>query len=144
MSSLRLLVILSIVGVVSPTFSADAEWGDLSGRFVYDGEPPRLTTIPVTKDQAVLGQSVQDESLLVNADNRGVANVAVYLISDDGALCVHPSYQRSADSKVTLTMRDGRFEPHLLLIRTTQTMLQLNKDDIAHHARITFLENPPM
>lgn len=134
------LVYLFLFATTSVT-SAEVEWGHLSGRFVYQGALPSLRDVPRSKDQAVLGDSVRDESLLINPENNGVANVVVFLSSNSDSVRVHPSYDRAADAKVRLQMKDGRFEPHVLLLRTTQTMVQVNKDRVPHHARIAFSRN---
>ncbi len=41
-------------------------------------------------------------------------------------------------------MRDGRFVPRILLLRTTQTMTHHNRDKVGHNAKIDFFYNPPM
>ncbi|REJ94252.1 MAG: hypothetical protein DWQ34_09265 [Planctomycetota bacterium] len=126
-------------------FADDSRWGDLHGRFVYDGDPPDGEAIAIARDTDVLGESVPDESLVVNACDRGLANVLVYLLPEDGEeLRIHPSYAESANDKLELTMHEGRFEPHVLLMRTTQTMVQVNRDAINHHARIAWFRNDPI
>lgn len=61
--------------LVAPAFCsialADGEWGDLKGRFVYGGAAPARKQLPIAKDQAAFGNTVTDESLLVNDDNKG-------------------------------------------------------------------------
>ena len=50
---------------------AHAEWGHLTGRFVYDGPAPQTRYLSTGgKDQAVCGEKVIDESLLVDAEDR--------------------------------------------------------------------------
>lgn len=123
----------------------DSQWGDLSGQFLYDGDPPPAKTFRITKDQAVFGDTIQDESLLVNPDNGGIANILVYLLSNDEAdPSVHPSYEASANAKVELAMQGGRFAPHVLLLCTSQTMLQCNKDQVGYNANLQFINNQGM
>ena len=124
--------------------SDDLEWGHLTGRFVYKGDPPPVKMHLADKDKAALGDRIPDESLIVNKKNRGIENIIVYLSqkkSDE--LNVHPSYARSAKSKVEFAMQNGRFVPHVLLLRTSQTMLQRNKDKVGHHAQILLANNTP-
>lgn len=123
----------------------EGKWGHLTGRFVFDGDPPIAKTVQVTKDSEVFGDAIADESLIVNKKNQGIANVLVFLLSDDDdKLLVHPSYARTANAKVEFAMEHGRFEPHVLLLRTSQIMNQRNKDDVGHNAKIDFLSNAPM
>lgn len=124
--------------------AAFAEWGTIHGRLVYDGEPPQAKSVRVSKDQDVFGETLPDESLVVNSENGGVANILVYLLPDaDQPLRVHPSYEATADAKVELTAKNGRFEPHVLLLRTTQTLVQRNRDRVGHHANISWIQNAP-
>lgn len=136
----------SILLLVLFAVPAHAEWGSISGRFVYDGKVPEPRRIEINKDRDALGQYVMDESLLVNKRNRGIANVIIYLAPKRGAgeLRVHPSYTMSAKETVTLNLRGGRFQPHVLLMRTTQKMAQVNHDPIAYNAKIDFFKNLPM
>ncbi len=58
-----------------------ANWGDLTGRFVYDGKPPERKKLKVDKDLECCGKfDIRDESLMVGPDG-GLANVYVYLRS---------------------------------------------------------------
>ncbi len=125
-------------GWLNPSSSlAEDAWGHLSGRFIYDGEPPAPRNIDVTSDVKTLGPSVRDESMLVHAKNRGVANVLVYLLTKkDQKLSIHPSYAKSAKAKLTLTMEKGRFEPHVMLLRTGQTLVWRNRDAVSHNQMI--------
>lgn len=125
--------------------SADDQWGDLRGRFLFDGEPPPVREIAVTKDSGALGDTIEDDSLRVNKTNKGISDVIVYLLPPKGKeIRVHSSYERTANAKVKVAMEGGRFVPHVLLMRTTQTMVQGNQDTVGHHARISFLHNAPM
>jgi hypothetical protein len=123
----------------------EPSWGHLSGRFLFDGKPPEPRTIPVTSDKKAFGPTVKGESLLVHPKSRGLANVVVYICPKQGeTLPVHPSYAKTAEAKVKLAMSKGRFEPHVLLLRTSQTMVQENDDPVPHQAKIHFFDNAPM
>ncbi len=144
MRFLRTLTCLAVC--LSPVVAQaeDAAWGHLTGRLVYDGAPPPARTFAVTKDLEFLGETLTDESLLVHATNRGLANVVVYLLDEiDDPASVHPSYAETAEATVELTMAGGRFEPHVLLLRTTQTMRQRNLDPITYNALIQVQRNRP-
>ena len=144
MNGLRYITFSAVALFPLFVFSDDAEWGHLTGRFLYDGDPPPAKTVRVTRDTAAFGDTIHDESLMVNEKNHGIANIIVYLYPKDDELPVHPSYALTANSKVELAMQNGRFVPHILLLRTTQTMTLCNKDKVVHNARIDFLRNTPM
>ena len=84
---MRLSILLTLaIAFLSP--ASAAEWGDLKMRFAYDGEPP----VP-KRYNAGLGGEVPDDSLLVDALDRGIQNVFVYLLTDrNESIAVHPEY----------------------------------------------------
>lgn len=141
-------IVMAFIGflLVAPcSVAADgSEWGDLRGRFVFDGVPAERHQLPVDKDKNLFPLPILDESLLVNRENWGLANVVLYLLpSQKTPLNIHPTYVGELKSKVDFVMQGGRFEPHILLLRTTQTMVQRNLDSVIHNAQIDFLNNSP-
>ena len=64
------------------------------------------------------------------------ANVVVYLYLRGKTAPVHESYSETADAKVTLDNDKCRFEPHVCLLRTSQTLVVGNKDDVGHNTKI--------
>lgn len=114
--------------------AAAAEWGDLTGRFVFEGEPPQPQKINVNKDAACFGNpELYDESLVVAPDG-GIANVVVYVRTKN--VPVHPDYEATADDKVLLDNKRGRFEPHIVLIRLSQTLVIHNSDPCGHNSNL--------
>jgi hypothetical protein len=110
-------------------------WGDLKGRFVYDGKPPAPKKVDLTRqrDRAYFEEvGIEDESLVVAKDG-GLANVLVYLTSPD--VEVHPDYRKTADARVACTVKDGRFEPHVLAVRAGQTLVLSNAEVVADNVR---------
>jgi hypothetical protein len=95
---------------------------------------------------------VVDESLLVNPENKGVRNVVVYLYpatskrggSEQTPLRVHDSYKESAKAEVKLDNLKCRFDPHVVLLRTSQTLLIANSDPIGHNTKIDTFRNEPI
>ena len=120
-------------------------WGHLKGKFVYDGTPPVAPAVAITKDQAFCGEfGIVDENLLVNAENKGVANVVVYLYVRRGSTLpeVHESYADSASALVNLDNKNCRFEPHIAIVRTSQTLHVTNSDQVGHNTKIDTTDNP--
>lgn len=111
---------------------AHAEWGNLTGRFIYDGPAPQRPSLATFgKDGVICKESVINESLLVDEKTGGVGNTVVYLLTKD--VKVHPDYERSAKDDVTMAMQGCRFDPHIVLIRVGQTLVGENKDPIGHN-----------
>ncbi|MCA9071590.1 MAG: hypothetical protein KDA84_21840, partial [Planctomycetaceae bacterium] len=115
-------------------------------RFVYDGDPPRRELLELNKDIAYCGKfQLRDEELIVNRKTRGLKNVVLWLepMSADDPLPVHSSYNKSADAKIQFDNAECRFEPHICVLRTTQTLVIGNKDKINHNVAAFFFKNDP-
>lgn len=124
------------ITVLAISFACQAygqEWGDLTVRFVYDGEPPKQREILVDKDSAACGKKLPDESLLVNAKDGGIANVVMWLhaISSQDSPLIHPDLPRPA-KEVVITARNCRFEPRVLLARAGQDVVFINADPVGY------------
>ena len=147
--SLRFLLAgvgLALVASAVPA-RADEGYGTLQGTIKFDGAVPKLP--PVVKkadasarDAAVCAAAdVPDESLVVNPDNKGIQNVFVYLKK---APAIHPDLKKSAKPEVTFDQKGCRFLPHVLIVRTDQTIQVLSDDPIAHNTRVNPLNNDPV
>ncbi len=124
--------------------SAENQWGDLKGRFVYDGEPPEPVRLEITKDVAFVKEPLFDESLLVDKENRGLANVVVTLLPGKAdTLRIHPSYPLTDVPPVETTYRGFRIGPRVTILRTGQEYLQVNADPVGHNPIINFFNNQP-
>lgn len=122
------------VGVLAD--DSNVEWGDLKGRFVLEGDVPATKTITFIKDAEELGGEVPDESLVVNSKNKGIANIAIYLRLKKGPQPhkEHPTYAASSDIELDLVFEKGQVKPHLLLVRTSQSMVYQSKDEGVGHS----------
>ena len=142
------LVLFAVLGASLAAASLPAQqWGDLSATFVYDGQLPKEVPLQITKDVEFCGKfHVIDESLVVNAENRGIPHVFAYLYlgRTDEPPKPHVSYEATAKASVKLDNNCCRFDPHVLTLRTTQTLLLTNSDDIGHNCKIDTLVNPPI
>lgn len=136
----------AVLAVSSVGLVADAQdWGDLRVTFVYGGEPPAPCECKITKDSEFCGKfGVVEEDLVVNAENRGIANVVAYLYLGRGedAPKAHSSYNETADGEVVLDNNHCRFEPHVAMLRTSQTLVLSNSDDVGHNCKIDSIMNP--
>ncbi len=119
-------------------------WGSLKGKFIYDGSPPEPSPLTITKDREVCGKlNLVDESIVVNKENQGLANVVVFLYLKRGQdpPQSHESYAETADARVELDNKQCRFEPHVCLLRTSQTLVIKNSDSVGHNTNIAAKNN---
>jgi hypothetical protein len=116
------------------------ERGTLRGRFVYDGEPPK-PMIKIDKDVGFCGTEILDESLLVHPENRGIANVVVWLDSKEPPK--HPRLDAIIREPALLTMQGCRYEPHVAVVTVGQELQIENKDAIGHNPKYDVLRNKP-
>ena len=125
-----LLILLLIVPSVHAYQEITVEdSGSISGQILFDGQTPLPTALPVHKNRAVCGESVPDESLLIDA-NGGLKNVVVIL---DGVHAgkSHPALPALLDNK------NCAFVPRVQTIAVGQPLALRNSDFILHnvHAR---------
>ena len=123
------------------------EWGDLTATFVYDGEIPDESPLKVTTDVEFCGKfHLVDERLVVNPENKGIANVFAYLYigRTDDPPKVHPSYAGSANDEVTVDNNKCRFDPHASVLRSSQTLLMTNNDEVGHNCKVDTIINSPI
>jgi len=115
------------------------EWGTLRGVFKYDGQAPTPTPITVTKDQEVCNKHQPvDESITVGKDG-GLENVIVYLRTQK--VPINPEYEKTANDEIVLDNKNCRFQPHVLVMRTTQKLLIKNSDPVGHNSKLDMTAN---
>jgi len=94
--------------------AASDQWGDLVGRFVYDGKAPERKKLKVDKDIECCGKyDVRDESLMVG-EGGGLGNVYVYVRDRRVEVC--PELEESIEPRVLLENKDCIFVPHCMAI----------------------------
>jgi hypothetical protein len=134
------LLVSAFVGI---SVSQAQEWGNLKAKFVLDGKPPVPEKSKVDKDVAVCGKhKLVDETYIINAATGEIKNVVLFLSPKPGSAkpTVHPDYDKAPDT-VELDNRNCHFEPHIVLMRTTQKLVIKNSDPVGHNTNANFLEN---
>lgn len=136
------ILLASALTLVSSAAVAQ-QWGDLEGQFIYKGKAPAAMPIVPDKDPAFCGKhKLTTEKVVVNKENGGIANVVVYLLPAPGSkVKLHPDLEKVSDEKVVLDNKNCRFEPHVLAIRTGQTLVIGNGDPIGHNTKAEFFNN---
>jgi hypothetical protein len=136
----RVLFSALCLALTSSIAAAADEWGNLKGRFVFDGKAPTPEALPVSKEPLCLQPpTVVDESLVVN-DKGGLANVVVW-VRGPKDLKINPDYEKAAKDTVTLDNKHCRFEPHVVAMRTSQPLEVKNSDPFAHNTNIAGVAN---
>jgi hypothetical protein len=123
----------------------EAQWGSIKGQVVVDGDVKVLPPLvkkgdTAAKDSAVCAaDDVPDESLVIDAKSKGIANVVVYLQKKPAK--VHPNLVNTKDAEVVFDQKGCRFIPHVLLLRTDQQVRVLSEDAVAHNTHSYPLKN---
>jgi hypothetical protein len=141
-----LFVAVGALGTHTPAVAADDQWGDFRGRFVFDGTPPVPAVIEPTQDKAVCGEfNLRGERLIVDAKTKGIANIIVWIDEavSNAAVPVHPSYNETQSDDILLDNKECRFQPRVVLVRVTQTLVIGNSDPVSHNAFVAGLRNRP-
>jgi len=104
--------------------------GHLRGRFIVKGDVPAPPPVKITVDaQYASTCGVKDESIVLGPAQE-LANVVIWL--RDKPSFVPDEYKDSEAAEVLLKTEQCRFEPHITLLRTTQTLKVENTDPIAY------------
>ena len=122
--------------------AAAGQWGDLTGRFVYDGTPPERKKLKVDKDVDCCGKfDIRDESLMVG-EGGGLGNVYVYVRTRDVAIC--PELEAAVPKRVELDNRDCIFSTHCMSIwYEKQEFYIFNSDPVAQNVAFSPLGDVP-
>src|SRR5205823_1951191 len=75
---------------------------------------------------------LQNETVVVGPKN-GLKDVVVYLRPKPSR--VHDDYKKTETAEVVLDNHECRFEPHVCLIQTTQTLRVKNSDPMQHNTK---------
>jgi hypothetical protein len=141
-----LFLIITIVTSLVGTSAAADDLGVLTGRIVFKGKPPVAEKLDLNKDIAICSKTHPvDEALLVNSKDGGVANVVVSLELAKGTTLpevVLPAGRR-LPTEVVMTNKNCRFEPHIAVLTTRQTLVLGNDDPVAHNTLANLFYNSP-
>lgn len=121
-----------------------AEWGTLTGQFIYTGKASQPAKLDISRDQEICGKfsdQLVDESFVVGK-NGGLKNVFIYLRESklDPAR-IHASYQELPAS-VTIQNKGCIFQPHVAGLWVNKQQLQaVNLDLCAHGFQVKAYRN---
>lgn len=134
------------VGDASPEIRLAADgWGSVKGQVVFEGDKiPEPETLKVDKDQdhCLAKGPRQAVKWAVNTENKGLANVVVFLRAEPGQkLAVNDELKAPKDKEVTLDQPNCMFEPRILALRADQTLVAKNPAPVAHNIVIQGFKN---
>lgn len=109
---------LSAVALSATAPTATAEWGSIEGRFV--AEENFLVPVKIPPG------AIPEESLVLNTENLGVANVIVFLKAAPAK--VHPDLIAVPTTPVKIDIDGHRFRPHVVFVRAGQPIQFTNSD----------------
>jgi len=132
------LAVVGCVLAIAPPARAQ-QWATLKGHLVVDGKMGSPAPVNADKDVAVCGkQKLVDEKVVVSPAG-DLANAVVYV--RDKSVEVSPEYAKTAKDEVVLDNKDCRFEPHVVILRTTQSLLLKNSDPVGHNTKVDLIKN---
>lgn len=135
-------IALALITVCSSVHAAD--WGTITGQFVLDGAVPDVAPLVKKGDQSAkdaavcAAEGVPNDALIFNADNKGIANVIVFMRR---AKTVHPDLKESKEKVVEFDQKNCNFFPHMQIVRTDQTIICKSSDAVAHNVHATPFAN---
>lgn len=111
-------------------------WATLKGRFVFDGVAPEMDPYNANKDEAtctINGKAPLQETVLVDAATKGLANVAIFIRK---APRVHESAASPATESAEFDQKNCVFLTHVFPLTVGQTMQIKNSDNVGHNTNI--------
>jgi hypothetical protein len=138
-------VAITLVALCAAQPVAAQGWGTFEGQFVFDGEVPSLPPLVAkgdanAKDAAVCAaDGVSDQTIVVNPDNKGIANICVYMRK--APTKIHPDFANPTESEVVFDQKGCTFLPHVLIVNTKQTVLVKSDDPVNHNTRTSPFSN---
>ncbi len=111
-------------------------WGTLKGQFVLDGAPLPATFLPTGgKDGQVCDvMPIPDQSLVVDAQSKGIANIVVYARKVSR---IHESAKEAAAAEVVFDQKNCVFLTHIMAVQAGQPVKIKNSDPIGHNTNVS-------
>ncbi len=120
------------------TVAAAQQLGDLKITFQAKGDIPKAKVIRGVPAGAAM--PINDDSLVINTKNQGVANVLVHVYTGTRGGTQLPK-QEHRNYKQTVTCRNFSFDPHFIVAQVGDTVEFVNSDPVAQIVNVAFLRN---
>lgn len=135
----------ALISICTATTAQAQGWGVIEGQLVLDGDVPDLKPLIAkgdasAKDAAVCAaDGVPDQTLVVNAENKGIANICLYMRK--APTQIHPDLKAPEELEVVFDQKGCMFLPHVLTVHTSQTVLVKSDDPVNHNTRTSPFSN---
>ncbi|MGB7345381.1 MAG: methylamine utilization protein, partial [Pirellulaceae bacterium] len=140
MKLIQSLLALAIVISFGGHALAD-ETGDLKITFKLRGQAPKPK--PIALNGPFCGNfKHMEESLVVDPATKGIKDVVVYVYT--GRRGTELKEQEPRKKTVTLENKNCRFEPHVVLLQTQDTLKVTNPDPVGHNVNLPFFAGAPV
>jgi hypothetical protein len=136
------LMLIFTVGFLTPALnSGAAEWGSLKGRFIVEGDVPKLPPLPVDSKDPFCVQAKPENNSIIVGDKGELEDAVVYVRVPRGKKLenIHPDYAAQLSEPVVLDNHGCSFVPHVTLVRVGQTLIIKKSDPTGHNTNISFL-----
>jgi plastocyanin len=117
-------------GEAADAFKKESEaenWGTVRGRVEVSEIPPER------KSDMWEGVTIPNETLLVDANTRGIANAVVSLKVKPSK--IHKGLTENLPKEVICEIKSRRFSPHVLAWNVGQTLKVLSEDSVRHDVK---------
>ena len=142
---LRLAVSAVALAVFLGGSTAQAQFADLEGQIVLDGDIPQLKNKvdkddPTAKDASVCAVGdIPDYTLSVNAESKGIADVFVYVRRPTK---VNPKLAEADLPDLVVDQKQCMFIPHAAVVRCNQQVIAKSQDAVPHNIHGYNIFNP--
>ncbi|MFI5305410.1 MAG: carboxypeptidase regulatory-like domain-containing protein [Nitrospiria bacterium] len=108
--------------------------GELSGTIKYKGDPPVNPSHQVANNPDFCGSTVQEETFLVNSENKGLENVVISIEDIQRG-------KKPLSSNVVIENRHCHFIPHVQGAMVGDSYEIRNSDPVLHNTHLHFEES---
>lgn len=146
MTRIRLLTALAATLFAGVAANADdKKWATIKGQIVFPADKPvpekKEINVTADKEHCLSKGALVGEELIVNAKNKGVKNVWVYLKPAEGdtfdAAAVHPDLAKPAAKEHTVDQPVCAFVPRVVVARAGDTLVVKNSSPVPHNIKFT-------
>ncbi|MCA9052801.1 MAG: hypothetical protein KDA75_03145 [Planctomycetaceae bacterium] len=141
----RIGVACTVLAVALTGSTTQAQFADLEGQFVFDGDIPKLKNKvdkgdPAAKDAAVCAVSdIPNYTLTINPESKGVRDVFVYVRKPTK---VNPELVNAELAELVVDQKQCQFIPHSMIVRCKQQVVAKSQDSIPHNIHGINVFNP--
>jgi plastocyanin len=129
-----------LAAVLTLAFSCGLASGQITGRVMFQGDPPEGKVIPdvaANPQCAALHKDPVYDDRIVVSDDKEVANVVVFILPAKDRTLSGPQKQTPA----VLDQRGCMYSPRVLAVQVGQPVIARNTDGILHNVRAVAMNN---